>query len=527
MNNPLLTRPAFGSLRSLAFLPRSFPGFAVALPMLLSTSCGGDPQDDKLDAPREPAGHPAVGTVTSKLVSGFSIDASTGLIAGSSGESETDSVTLDSPPGTTLGLAVAFNAIDNIHVSAAGTACPGYSVSALSYFTNGTFRALRIPTLSNLSALFGDPSIAVGVVGGGWVVYVGSMGVSTSKWNSVVPAGSCLRGGITPDVLCENAVFIPADGSAASVLTPFSSCSAHLTTDTFDGTSMYWNSTALYMTSVNKTLGRVDVYANGVPVPAPPFAGLSGVTFTGHAIFPKSHTSDSIPTVIAPDTNGFFWLARYDEQQKKWTTAPLTTSATSPPFGWGESANLNGGASIHDRGYTADYYQAAPGDTDNLWFFYETKLSVYGTKRLQGVRCTFSGVNTIGCTTLPGALTPAGSNAILPSVISVNVENRPTDTGYRPWLSYWTDATSPGNVAMIMAKVDRSTGALTAFPAGPDETPCPRSDGYWGEYDSMTVLNNGSSQPGLLRYLTDSTASNCQPGGGPMHVSLVVGNGSL
>jgi hypothetical protein len=42
----------------------------------------------------------------------------------------------------------------------------------------------------------------------------------------------------------------------------------------------------------------------------------------------------------------------------------------------------------------------------------------------------------------------------------------------------------------------------------------------------MTVWNNGSTQPSLLRYLTDSTAGACS-NGNPQHVSVNIGNGAL
>jgi hypothetical protein len=83
-----------------------------------------------------------------------------------------------------------------------------------------------------------------------------------------------------------------------------------------------------------------------------------------------------------------------------------------------------------------------------------------------------------------------------------------------------------------VAKVSRTDGSLTNYAFGNTiQAPCvlhePNATNYWGDYDSMSAFNNGSSQPALLRYLTDSTGPTCNGNGLPQHVSFVIGNGSL
>jgi hypothetical protein len=79
---------------------------------------------------------------------------------------------------------------------------------------------------------------------------------------------------------------------------------------------------------------------------------------------------------------------------------------------------------------------------------------------------------------------------------------------------------------MVMAKVNRQDGTLTTYPLSTIvEKPCTSSND-WGDFDSMTVWNNGSSQPTLLRYLTDTSAGTCR-GDQPNHISVAFGNGAL
>ena len=78
---------------------------------------------------------------------------------------------------------------------------------------------------------------------------------------------------------------------------------------------------------------------------------------------------------------------------------------------------------------------------------------------------------------------------------------------------------------MLVNEINLTDGSLTTpFTVNQvNEKPCP-NETYWGDYDSMTVGNNGGGfgqLPFLLRYLTDSTAATCNPEtGNPQHVSV-------
>ncbi|HLK41295.1 MAG TPA: hypothetical protein VKU41_31305 [Polyangiaceae bacterium] len=462
-------------------------------------------------------------TQSSALLSG-AVNVSQGIVSGSPLEKEVASVTLDYPPGTTYGVAAVFNALDDAHVdNNTNDLCKGYSYSAMSYDTNGAFRGLRIPTPSGIAMLNGDPAVAVATVPGYWVLWTLSLATSNAAWGT----NQCLSVLAAPDEACLTAVAIPADGSAASILSQYTTCYP-AQVGGLDGGSLFWSTATGNVYSAHyqqanpytDNFGKIVVYKNGVFLGYP----FGSTLFLGHAKFMQTGGFDSIPTVVAPDTNGYFWVARYDETGGTWTVNSVT-SAPGAPFKWEEDTPIRGGTAVRGEQFAGDFYQEFKGGEDFMWMFYETKVSAYGTKRLQGVRCVFYGVNVIECDSPVGSLTPSGANAFMPSVAAVNVQGRQNDIGYRPWLSYWTDI-GGGQVQMVMAKVSRMDGTLTTYPLqGITETPCPYEDD-WGDYDSFTVWNNGSSQPTLLRYLTDTTAQACN-GGASNHISVVFGNGAL
>jgi hypothetical protein len=98
----------------------------------------------------------------------------------------------------------------------------------------------------------------------------------------------------------------------------------------------------------------------------------------------------------------------------------------------------------------------------------------------------------------------------------------PPYTGFHLALSYWDTSGGPGGSAGL-----RYTNDLSATPSViASETPCPHL-GYWGDYDEMAVLNNGTSNPTFYRFFTDSTKSACLTDttdwstNTPQHVSLI------
>ena len=519
-------------------------------PLLLAAACGGAPDESSSHRSMDPAGPestaPEPVTKTAEQLLQFGVNFSQNLVSNSTRESETSAVVLDSPPGTTLGLAVAFNTNDPAHSKPNGDdtqlshhECKGYSHVGMSYYTNGAVRGIHFATPPNqgVSYLFGDPGLVVEERGSFWLAYVYTLAISDATWNAAPKQSdgcvsySDLYNNVTVDRGCITSVRIPKDGSAAIDMTSnggaicFSGLGGEI-----DGGALYRSAATanIYTAWWNVTRGKIEVFKNGVQLGLP-FSIVTdgGYTMVNHPIFASSKptaTKDELPTVIAPDNFGRFWLSRYDEQKNTWTTAQLTGSGTYSE----DEVTLKGTTTtIRHIGYTAETF--TENGLNYLYFFYSTKKDSSGIKRLQGATCTFVGASTHDCNVLGSGITPGNASAFLPALAAVSVSGG----SYHPWLSYWTDNVNPaGTVQMVMARVDRVTGSMTRYPVGGVETPCPRglsgTPDYWGDYDTLSIVSQGSSQPSLVRYLTDSTASTCQVNAGnPQHISAIVGNGAL
>jgi hypothetical protein len=134
--------------------------------------------------------------------------------------------------------------------------------------------------------------------------------------------------------------------------------------------------------------------------------------------------------------------------------------------------------------------------------------------RFQGTFCQFFGPDFPTCSALSNWITPSTSNAFLATLAF------PTGGSGFGWLSYWDDrASANGNLTLAFARLSTQGvgGGFVANHSGASQVPCPFSNGYWGDYDQMTVHNDGVA-PVLIRYVTDSTAGACNAGV-PQHVS--------
>jgi hypothetical protein len=124
---------------------------------------------------------------------------------------------------------------------------------------------------------------------------------------------------------------------------------------------------------------------------------------------------------------------------------------------------------------------------------------------------------------MPNWTTPAGSNALLPALAVAERPQVPAPPSVDPWLSYWADnGSAVGELTLTFSKIDLSGGALSTSSTTAQQIPCPKSGGYWGDYDQMAVENNISlsAAPRLVRYVADSTAAACDTSNGvPQHVS--------
>jgi hypothetical protein len=314
------------------------------------------------------------------------------------------------------------------------------------------------------------------------------------------------------DRVCVNAISIPKTGGQTTSLPAKSWCAyatANSGTNNYDGTTMFvdFYSADVYVASWNIGMGmqRADAFKNGALL-ANPFPSAGEIT--AHPLF-VTPSPDDTPTLIGRSRSGF-WVST----GLPWTTSLITSGQHAT------EVTLSTGTQLRQIGFAAALGENFVGK--HMFLFYTT---IEVPRRIQGVKCAF--FPTVTCATLPASITPAGSNAYSPAAVFVN--HFPGGDLNVPWLSYWTDATSPaGNLQMIMSKVNLYDGSLTPYTITQvNETPCPNGDD-WGDYDALTVGNNGGGfgqLPFLLRYLTDSTASACNTAtGNPQHVSVTLGN---
>ena len=504
------------------------------------TACAS--RADHGSRPPFPAGAESTETATSALIGGkpnASVNVTQG-IPNSKIESETAAVTLDSPPGTTLGHAVAYNSADRTpgHIMPSGSTyqiCEGFSAAELSYTLNSSpvmaganFTALRFPTPPTIAMLVGDPGIVAEDVGAAWRVFVSSLAISTSRWGTA----SCLALGLQPhpDQVCVMNATIPKNGGAATLGTPWCSNTGF----DFDGTALQVTTTNagqnVYVSSMDLLTDTAHVWQVGQSSELPnPFPNASIVD---HVIMPRSQASLSLEssyvTVVAPDNKGNFQIGRLNisKTNPQWGTTQV--AAPGCACNGNQAVTIAGGQVLRELGYTVDTWPAF--GLDFMWLFYPTTNSA-GFFQEQGIQCEFLDVVNVSCTSEPAVATPSNSNAYLPTVAFNNFGG--TGTG---WLSYWSDATSPtGNLQMVMTQIvqpnlfNPPTGVVNFPLNGVTETPCgvpSENGGYWGDYDGFTIANSLSFSPSLFRYLTDSTSGTCD-GGVPAHISVAVGWGLL
>jgi hypothetical protein len=458
-----------------------------------------------------------VGITSSPVVPGAS-NISQDSTPDSKFESETAAVAMGSQH------LVAYNSHDNGHTDQNGNFCQYYSHIAVSYLSNGTsWRSLRIPTpfYAGVSMLNPDPAVAVVDGGANWIVWVSSLATSTAIWDlSVQIAGkSCFNAketnNIARDRACLSSVVVPKDGSPAF---PYLAQCFGSGTDRLDGGAVHVTSAGnVYAAYFNAFRQRIDVFKNFAAIPTPfPFPIVGHAIFVPHGGGPQSVAGD-VPTLIAPDASGNFWVARLSDALGTFTW--FTTQITSDhAFAWGKNVVLGNNVSISDGRYSADMYSF--NGLDYIYFFYPKNNVPEGPQRLQGARCNFFGMFGV-CSSPSNWITDPGANALFPAVAVATVAMLPTPD-FRPEMSYWSDnGSADGTLTLNFGRIFTGSQAFTISSTGSSQTPCPRKDdGYWGDYDAMTVHNNGTLLPILVRYFTDSTAeTTCSDDGLPQHVS--------
>ena len=518
-------KPAFSNVGSIAAI-------------LVLTACGSG------NGPSIGQGTPApqpVNTTASPLVGGSPV-ASVNVTYNhapffSVSQSETAAVTLDSPPGTTLGHAVAYNSFEN------GFNCTGDSMSAMSYAINSspflagaTFVPIQLNPPNGAAELLGDPAIGVQDAGSSWTVFVSSLAVSSSTWSGFSDADGCLKSGFSPpspDQICVNAVSINKSTGAWTNV-PSKTWCAGSGGAAYDGTALFTTPTThhVFAASMNDQ-SEVDVFEDGAQL-ANPFPNMIMV---GHVIFANSqpvvNAISEVPTLVAVDNAENLWGAMFNLSTHAWTTQKL--QATSG-YQWGPPGDVKiRGFNLQLRQVGLTAVQYTKNALNTFMVFYTEHDPMSGFARVQGVLCDSVFTNSFGGCGAPAAfITPNDSNAYLPAA-TVNFGTGAATSIPSIWLSYWSDSTQ-GPLQMNMTQVQIGVGFKNWQNTGVVESPCWQTvteengitDAYWGDYDGMTVANYASLAPSLLRYLTDSTNGTCMgPSSIPQSISVTLGNADL
>ncbi|HLK36826.1 MAG TPA: hypothetical protein VKU41_08750, partial [Polyangiaceae bacterium] len=342
-------------------------GAALAGAALFATSACGIADGSAEPASARGGGNAApdpgaevVATAQSAVVGGAS-NISAGIVPNSLWESETAALSLVN--GTTTRLVVAYNSFDTAHASGTGSLrnrCRYHSMLGVSYQTNGAWRGVRVavPYYDNVSLLMGDPALTYLDAGTAWNVYASSLAMSDAQWNSLPKlSDGCVspQTPLSPDNVCVTLLSVPKNGAALTQ--ELSACMANAGSVP-DGTRLYATSsgnvyTATW-TSFEPNPGRVVVYQNFSGTFYDPFPLKQ---MLGHAFLVPN--SGDMPTVIAPDAGGTFWLSRFDESSSTWSEP----AAIAAGFDWQQGVELKSGTVLRQMGYAAEWTPSSVGNS--------------------------------------------------------------------------------------------------------------------------------------------------------------------
>jgi hypothetical protein len=286
-------------------------------------------------------------------------------------------------------------------------------------------------------------------------------------------SGNSVSGATVTGSLCQGAGFGQQDGTAVTA---------------YNGT--------FYAASYTSDGTILLVSGDGSGQRTVPF----GRSMNGHPIWTKNAPLD----MFAPDVQGKFWEISYSPSTGTFSTplaAPSGYVWEAPlPFG------LRGG-----KEYAAAYLpgSAGPGAT---YLFFQSGNQILGYSHSSGGIPGWTQVFS----------TSAAYRSFHPAVAIATIPNQyPPYSGFHLGLTFWNNS-GPGGIAALRY----TTGTLTGISNLATETPCPYQN-YWGDYDEMFVLNNGTSSPTFYRAFTDSTKSACLTPTSdwsvatPQHVSII------
>jgi hypothetical protein len=450
--------------------PRSIAALAGAA-LALAGACG-DRADESVET-----------TVAAATTS--QVKVSEGLVSGSMFESETAAASMGST------VVIAFNTMNE---PVAGQRCRGVSRQALGYFTTGgTWRALPIPVPAQMGRLYGDPSVAmVAADASNYHVFVSSMASPLSAWTT-----SCTTTANSPDptALCVTTVNVPKSGVASVVSAACQTvASVGSAAQTVDGTAVTVLGTTGYAAVWSPPAASVFFYKVGTTTLTLMDQPLKTVAVGGHVIFVKG----SGASIVAPSTSGTLYTTTFVPPAAG-TTGP--GKWTIPPTAVGSGLNMTsmplGLANVHQ--YTAFLVPGIMGP-GTLYFAYR-----------KGTGLVVNGMQTGG---VPGVFqawaTPAGVTAFDPAGTgaTLSIAGNPFPNSF-PILTYH-QANADGTVSLRYTNL-RSATPTTLL----TQKPCLTPGHYWGDYDEMTVQDNGSTAPTFWRPFTNSSTSTvCTPTAG-------------
>jgi hypothetical protein len=506
---------------------RNHPGpslaIALSLGLLANATAGCSPEDAIL----------ATAEIDQALLAGASpvTDTTTGP-----GQAET-AINIDQSTGHTIEV-VAYNSHDvppymeftaTDRTVRTGASLMGYSVRV----DGGAWTHNRLrPVFTNAWPVFwADP--AVSQMPGTTNVYFMTLAIPGTLW----PASGEVHGAVTCCVGGAVVARSPDSGQHISNIFGIPSYQFISNTDpvagrpeavkghAYDGTALQGaDGNRMYAAFEDTTTSQIDVWlATGfgatfsrLPNPFP------GKTMSTH---PRLRNWGANVYVAAVDTVGNLWLNLWNASTGSWGLSsgqPVLVASGVP----GEpTVTLSNGRAIRGLGFSFDL---GLKETDislvQARFFYE--FSWNGFTRLQGAVCNVS-QTPVTCWRPANWATPLFTNAFAPAV-SAAMQRIPPFVFRSQWkVSFQTDeSASGGMVTLAFGNLDLPTadGTMSRSFSLPAQAPCPSviSHAFWGDYDYMAVLDNGTRTPRFVRPFTDSTGGTCIQQafrGTPQHVS--------
>jgi hypothetical protein len=438
----------------------------------------------------------------------------------------------DARPGHTSFVDVSVNGQTyEDRVICAGTTSMGYDI--WNAFNDGWQGSLYVPLPDSTAVFYGDPTVAQ-FDGQAFLAGVAS---PSDYFSSRANYNGCFRVSNVPDspypasiqgalagACVLSTLWGNTFGGQSECLHRQGGVDSPTGQDFLDGSGLAATDFFLYAAFFDVTTGTGVMYQRpasntGLPtsfvaIEDPPFTGI-----TDHVLLvttPPGEDAPSLGAVYAITVSlGTLMIAKYSETSLtsgSWSPAVTVASDYSEGF----ARMKNGGPGIRNIGFAAAMLDNAgnPDVPRQIAIFYQRFVGGTFVTQLQGVLCD---PNTLACTAPADMVTSSADNAFNPAITTAFKQvGGQTFPSAIDAVSYWTDhGLTDGSVQLAYSSFTRDGGPLIErVGLTQPQTPCPfTSQGYWGDYDFMGVLNNGGPLPTFVRPVTDSTAVACDTSG--------------